>query len=210
MDGARANLRAFLLLLQAARFPNLIATPIEKQGMNESIYGIPLRRIEHHFRSGRLSRQGGAGQRISACGLTPQYAQLEKLYEERRMPAWSWPAFHNDFKAQEPGSTRNRRVLHIEVRRDVPVFEDLRQGPNQHPLYKRLIEAQPHAREKPGSDFRAKQASYGLKPDNETDILWNFEKFLIDRSGRVIDRFTPNTVPDDAVLKDAIEKALAA
>jgi glutathione peroxidase len=183
--------------------------------MNESIYDIPLRRID-----GTTSDLGAFRGKVvlvvnvaSACGLTPQYAQLEKLYEERKdagLVVAGFPA--NDFKAQEPGSNQEiAEFCSTKFGVTFPMFEKISvKGPNQHPLYKRLIEAQPHAREKPGSDFRAKQASYGLKPDNETDILWNFEKFLIDRSGRVIDRFTPNTVPDDAVLKDAIEKALGA
>jgi len=183
--------------------------------MSESIYDIPLRSID-----GTATDLGAFRGKVvlvvnvaSACGLTPQYALLEKLYEEKKdagLVVAGFPA--NNFKEQEPGT--NAEIAEFCTAKfgvKFPMFEKLSvKGADQHPLYKRLIEAQPHAREKPGSDFRAKQASYGLKPDNETDVLWNFEKFLVDRSGKVVDRFTPNTVPDDAVLKDAIEKALAA
>lgn len=183
--------------------------------MNESIYDIPLRRID-----GSPATLGDFRGKVvlvvnvaSACGMTPQYALLEKLYEEKKdagLVVAGFPA--NDFKEQEPGS--NAEIAEFCTSKfgvKFPMFEKLSvKGPNQHPLYKRLIEAQPHAREKPDSDFRAKQAKYGLIPENETDVLWNFEKFLIDRSGKVIDRFTPNTVPDDAVLKDAIDKAIGA
>ena len=183
--------------------------------MNESIYDIPLRRID-----GSPATLGDFRGKVvlvvnvaSACGMTPQYAQLEKLYEEKKdagLVVAGFPA--NDFKEQEPGT--NAEIAEFCTSKfgvKFPMFEKLSvKGPDQHPLYKRLIEAQPHAREKPDSDFRGKQAKYGLIPENKTDVLWNFEKFLIDRSGKVIDRFTPNTVPDDAVLKDAIEKAIGA
>lgn len=183
--------------------------------MSESIYDIPLRRID-----GTPTDLGAFRGKVvlvvnvaSACGLTPQYAQLEKLYEDKKdagLVVAGFPA--NNFKAQEPGS--NQEIAEFCTSKfgvKFPMFEKLSvKGPDQHPLYKRLIEAQPHAREKPGSDFRAKQASYGLKPDNETDILWNFEKFLIDRSGKVVGRYTPNTTTNDAPLKDDIEKALGA
>jgi glutathione peroxidase len=71
-----------------------------------------------------------------------------------------------------------------------------------------LIEARPRAQEKPGSDFRAKLAGYGIKQENASDVLWNFEKFLINRNGKVVGRFAPDTTPDDALLKDAVQREL--
>jgi len=68
-------------------------------------------------------------------------------------------------------------------------------GPGQHPLYQRLIEEQPQAQEKPGSDFRAKLAGYGIKQDNPTDVLWNFEKFLISKEGKVSAASHPTPPP---------------
>jgi glutathione peroxidase len=183
--------------------------------MSESIYDIPLRLID-----GTPTNLGAFRGKVvlvvnvaSACGLTPQYALLEKLYEDKKdagLVVAGFPA--NDFKAQEPGT--NEEIAEFCTTKygvKFPMFEKISvKGPAQHPLYKRLIAAQPHARSKPGSDFRTKLASRGLAPENASDILWNFEKFLIDRAGNVVDRFTPDTVPDDAVLKEAIEKALGA
>jgi glutathione peroxidase len=81
-------------------------------------------------------------------------------------------------------------------------------GSAQHPLYRTLVAAQPAAIQKPGSDFRAKLAGYGIKPDRETDVLWNFEKFLVSRDGAVVGRFAPDVTPDDPLLVQAIEKEL--
>ena len=79
---------------------------------------------------------------------------------------------------------------------------------SRHPLYKALIAAQPNATAKAGSDFKAKLEGYGIKQSAPSDILWNFEKFLVDRQGNVVARFAPDTAPDDPLIVAAIEKAL--
>ena len=79
----------------------------------------------------------------------------------------------------------------------------------RHPLYAQLIAAQPAAIFPATSDFRAKLAEYKCLPKLDSDVLWNFEKFLVGRDGQVIGRFSPDTTPDDAVLVAAIEAALA-
>jgi len=147
----------------------------------------------------------------SKCGLTPQYEALEKTYErfrDRGFAVLGFPA--NDFGAQEPGTdaeiaTFCRTNFSVEF----PMFAKISvKGSAQHPLYRELIAAQPHATFKPGSDFRAKLAGYGIKPERETDVLWNFEKFLVSRSGAVVGRFAPDLPPDDPLLVQAIEKEL--
>ena len=149
----------------------------------------------------------------SKCGLTPQYEGLEKLYEERRedgLEVLGFPA--NNFGGQEPG-THEEIVEFCTSNFGVqfPMFGKISvKGEDQHPLYAALIDAQPTAADKPGSDFKEKLAGYGITPDNETDVLWNFEKFLISRSGEVVGRFSPDVTPEDDLLKDALERVLSA
>ena len=56
--------------------------------------------------------------------------------------------------------------------------------------------------------FREKLRGYGMTPTEDPEVLWNFEKFVIDRSGNVVARFDPNTTPEDPALLAAIDKAL--
>ena len=183
--------------------------------MSDSIYDIPLRRINGD--SGSLDAYRGKVVLVvnvaSACGLTPQYAGLEKLYADKQaegLVVAGFPA--NEFGAQEPGSNAEiadfcRGTFGVQF----PMFEKIVvKGPGQHPLYQRLVQEQPRAQEKPGSDFRAKLAGYGITQEKPDDVLWNFEKFLISKDGRVVGRFAPDTTPDDAILADAIERELRA
>jgi glutathione peroxidase len=86
-------------------------------------------------------------------------------------------------------------------------------GPATDPLYQALIAAAPKATGATRDAFRAKLAGFlgksGAVPNPEPGILWNFEKFLIDRTGKVIARFSPEVVPDDPAVVAAIEAALA-
>ncbi len=148
----------------------------------------------------------------SKCGLTPQYTALEKLYQSyasRGLEIAGFPA--NNFGGQEPGTDEEIQSF-CSTKYDVtfPMFSKVSvKGADQHPLYKALVEAQPVATLPEGSDFKAKLAGYGITFDNPTDVAWNFEKFLLDRHGNVIARFSPDTTPDDPALVSAIEKALA-
>lgn len=147
----------------------------------------------------------------SKCGLTPQYEGLEKLYADYRdkgLVVAGFPA--NDFGAQEPGSndeiatfcTTNFGV-------EFPMFEKIVvTGPDKHPLYAALTQAQPDARGD-GAAFREKLTGYGITPNPEPEVLWNFEKFLISKDGEVVARFAPTTAPNDPDLVGAIEAELA-
>lgn len=183
--------------------------------MTTSIYDIPLRRINGDdvtlaaYRGKVLLLVNVA----SACGLTPQYEGLEKLYEDKQaegLVVAGFPA--NEFGAQEPGT--NAEIADFCVSKfsiKFPMFEKIVvKGPGIHPLYQHLIAEQPQAQEKPGSDFRAKLAGYGIKQDKPADVLWNFEKFLISKEGNVVGRFAPDTTTDDALLQEAIERELRA
>ncbi len=147
----------------------------------------------------------------SQCGLTPQYTALEALYrahKDRGFEVLGFPA--NEFGAQEPGTEAEIQDF-CSTKFDVtfPMFAKIVvKGPEQHPLYAALTQAQPAARTAPGSDFRAKLMGYGIDPGAPHEVLWNFEKFLVDREGNVIERFAPDVKPDSELVTKAIEQAL--
>ncbi len=147
----------------------------------------------------------------SKCGLTPQYEVLVSLYQrykDRGFEVLGFPA--NDFKEQEPGTNEEIATFCSSTFGvDFPMFSKIAvTGPDKHPLYKALIAEKPEARSLPGADFRAQLVGYGITPTEPPEVLWNFEKFLIDRDGKVIDRFSPDTAPDADIIVEAIEKAL--
>jgi glutathione peroxidase len=148
----------------------------------------------------------------SKCGLTPQYTGLEALYRkfrDRGFEILGFPA--NEFGGQEPGTEAEIKDF-CSTTYDVsfPLFAKIVvKGEGQHPLYSTLTKEQPAARALPGSDFREKLVGYGIQVGAPDEVLWNFEKFLVDREGKVIDRFAPDVPPDADVLVSAIESALA-
>jgi len=90
-----------------------------------------------------------------------------------------------------------------------PLFSKLRiNSKPRHPLYAALIAAQPQALASGDSLLRNTLSKHQLLPKGDTDVMWNFEKFLIDRDGAVVARFAPDVTPDDARLISAIEDAL--
>ena len=148
----------------------------------------------------------------SKCGLTPQYEGLERLYRtyrDRGLVVAGFPA--NDFKSQEPGTNaeiQNFCTTNYGV--DFPMFQKITVvGEAKHPLYKELISVQPNAVSTSAVPFGEDLKKYGIDPNPEPEILWNFEKFLVGRDGKVTARFAPNTAPDDPALVKAIETELA-
>lgn len=148
----------------------------------------------------------------SKCGLTPQYAGLERIYEkygERGFTVLGFPA--NEFAGQEPGSNQEIQefcTMNFGVK--FPVLEKVVvKGEGQHALFKMLTKAKPEATVKPDGTLEKRLSEKGLISGQPEDIKWNFEKFLISRQGEVIGRFSPEIAPEDAVLTQAIEKALA-
>jgi glutathione peroxidase len=175
---------------------------------------IPLRRID----GSPATLQEFSGQVLlivnvaSQCGLTPQYEGLEALYKQYQsqgLVVLGFPA--NDFGAQEPGS--NQEIVEFCQTRfavDFPLFEKIAvKGEAQHPLYRELIAQKPQARANAGGSLGAKLAEHGLSPKQASDVMWNFEKFLIDRHGHVAGRFAPDVTPDAPELVRAIEDELA-
>lgn len=181
--------------------------------MNESLYDIPLKSL-----NGRALTLGDfKGQVLlivnvaSKCGLTPQYAGLEALfkqYRERGLQVLGFPC--NDFAEQEPGAAEEiQSFCTMNFGVEFPMFEKVSiNSEPRHPLYAQLIAAQPDSVFPANSDFREKLAGYGISPKQPTDVLWNFEKFLVGRNGQVLQRFSPDMTPDDPSLVAAIEAAL--
>lgn len=153
----------------------------------------------------------------SKCGFTPQYTGLESLYQrykDRGLVVLGFPA--NDFAGQEPGSNHDiASFCSTEYPVTFPIFSKIAvTGPAKHPLYRELIAERPD-RDFDDNALRENLAGY-LKsqnlpgPNNPPELLWNFEKFLIGRDGRVLARFASNVAPDDPRLISAIEQALNA
>jgi glutathione peroxidase len=128
----------------------------------------------------------------SKCGLTPQYTGLEKLHEkfaDRGFVVLGFPC--NQFGEQEPGSADEIATFcSSSYGVTFPLFEknDVN-GPDRQPLYDVLT---------PLADSEG----------NTGDIRWNFEKFLVDRNGEPVQRFSPLTEPESDELVEAIEKLL--
>jgi glutathione peroxidase len=181
--------------------------------MSDALYDIPVRRIDGS--SASLGDYKGKVMLIvnvaSKCGLTPQYADLEKVYEDYRdrgLVVLGFPA--NEFAGQEPGTNGEiQQFCQSKFGVQFPMFEKIVvKGEEQHPLYHKLIEQCPRAQAKPQSALRKTLDSHGLGPKNDTDIMWNFEKFLVNREGKVVARFAPDFNPQDAEVKNAIEAEL--
>ncbi|SRR5581483_2584629 len=128
----------------------------------------------------------------SKCGYTPQYADLEAVYEkykDKGLVILGFPA--NDFGAQEPGTNEEIKTFCTsKYNVSFPMFSKITVvGDQINPLYKFLT-------------------------DKETDgeyagpIKWNFTKFLVSKSGNVVARFEPKIKPSDDVVIKTIEKEL--
>lgn len=147
----------------------------------------------------------------SKCGLTPQYEGLEKLYEkyqQQGLVVLGMPA--NEFLSQEPGSNEEiQQFCTMNFGVKFPMFEKIVvKGPGQHPLYSYLTQTKPNAVMKPGGTLLERLGSKGLLTGEAKDIKWNFEKFLVDKKGNVVERFSPELDPQDPLIVSAIEKAL--
>jgi glutathione peroxidase len=186
--------------------------------MSHALYDHPLHKITGEGTS--LAEYRGKVLLIvnvaSKCGLTPQYDALEKLharFKDSGFAVLGFPA--NDFAGQEPGSNEDiqtfcRSTFGVQF----PMFSKITViGPHTNPLYQALTAAQPKAT-KTAEGFRENIEGYlkskGLEATNPPEILWNFEKFLVDRHGHVVARFAPDVLPDASVVVSAIESALKA
>jgi len=126
----------------------------------------------------------------SMCGNTPQYSELEKMYEtyqEKGFEILAFPA--NNFGQQEPGTNQEiKNFCFTKYSLTFPLFSKISvKGDDKHPLYHYLTEQSPF----PG------------------EVEWNFQKYLIDRSGNVVARYHHRTKPLSEEIVRGVETALS-
>lgn len=127
----------------------------------------------------------------SRCGNTPQYKELEELFEtykDRGLMVLGFPA--NNFGWQEPGSNEEIKAfcttnynVHFDMFSKISV-----RGSDQHPLYRFLTSAE-------------------TNPKFSGKVTWNFQKYLIDPSGNIVAKFSPRTNPMSEEVRKAVEMA---
>lgn len=128
----------------------------------------------------------------SKCGYTPQYEGLQAIYEKYQSQGFyilGFPA--NNFGGQEPGTnTEIKEFCESKYKVKFPMFAKISvKGEDQDPLYKFLTEKE-------------------TNPQFAGDITWNFNKFLVDRDGKIVARFSSKDTPESEAVTSAIEKFL--
>ncbi len=126
----------------------------------------------------------------SKCGLTPQYKGLQALYDQyqgKGLQILGFPA--NNFMGQEPGTSEEiAEFCELNYGVSFPLFEKISvKGDDIHPLYAELT---------------------SMPEPIGGEVLWNFQKYLVNRDGEVVAKFGPRTVPEDPELVGKIEELL--
>lgn len=151
--------------------------------MENSIYDFEVKTIDGE--TVRLDRYRGKTLLIvntaSQCGYTPQYTGLESLYQKyqsRDLVVLGFPC--NQFGEQEPGDEKEiKEFCSLRFNVSFPMFAKVDvNGDAAHPLYKYL-----------------KKESKGIL--GTESVKWNFTKFLVDKSGKVLERYAPNVKPEE-------------
>lgn len=138
----------------------------------------------------------------SKCGFTPQFDGLEALneqYRDRGLVCIGFPC--NQFKEQDPGSDgeiaefcRLNYGVTFQIMKKIDV-----NGPEAHPIFEYLKSQAPteeyHGLKAKGAAMLFKTISTSV--EKESDIKWNFTKFLISRDGTTVKRYAPTTEPKD-------------
>jgi glutathione peroxidase len=169
-------------------------TDANRQPSTPSLYSVPVATIDGDqttlasYRNQVLLVVNVA----SKCGYTPQYAGLEAMYRRHKGRGFAVLGFPCDqFGNQEPGTEDEiRQFCSLAYDVTFPMFAKIDvNGPNEHPLYKLL-----------------KSEARGLL--GTTAIKWNFTKFLVNRDGRVVNRYGPRDTPEDIEADAAFTTAL--
>jgi len=167
-------------------------SPKETKMQTDNINGIVVKDMETH--DVNLSDYNGKVLLIvnvaSKCGYTPQYEGLEKLYEKYKDSGFEILAFPcNDFGKQEPGTNDEiKEFCSSTYGVKFKLFDKIKVlGPEKSPLYERLT---------------------NNKVTGNSDIGWNFEKFLIAKDGSIIARFPSKVKPNDEKIVSLLEKEL--
>lgn len=183
-------LRNLILIFAALTFNTLNA-----QKMNQTVYQFTVQDILGN----EVSLDSFKGKVLlivnvaSECGYTPQYKDLESLYEkysEKGLLVLGFPA--NDFGAQEPGTNAEiQNFCSTKFGVTFPMFSKITvKGEGQDPLY----------------DFLTSKDKNGVF---EGEVKWNFQKFLIARNGTLLEMIKPGTTVTNEEVIAEIEKALA-
>ena len=128
----------------------------------------------------------------SKCGYTPQYEGLQKIYDtykDRGFVVLGFPA--NNFMGQEPGTEKEiKDFCTLKYNVTFPMFSKISvTGTDQHPLYGYLT-------------------NKATNPAFPGDISWNFNKFLVDKNGKIVGRWGSKDKPEDEAVTKAIEAQL--
>jgi glutathione peroxidase len=127
----------------------------------------------------------------SKCGLTPQYKGLQAIYDQYRDKGFEILGFPaNDFMGQEPGTNEEiGEFCEINYGVTFPLFSKISvKGEEMDPLYKEIT---------------------SMPEPIGGDILWNFQKYLLNKNGDVVKKIGPRTTPEDPEVTGAIEALLA-
>jgi glutathione peroxidase len=159
--------------------------------MSKTAYDYPLKDIKGNdlllskFKGKKILLVNTA----SACGLTPQYKQLQELYEnyKEKVEVIGLPC--NDFGAQEPGSEEEiTKFCEVNFGVTFPLTEKVKiLGEHPHPLYQFLMKKE-------------------LNGYSDSEVKWNFQKYLIDENGDLISVIHPQTEPISEEVLNLIEK----
>jgi glutathione peroxidase len=159
---------------------------------NTNVYDITVKDIEQN--EVNLSDYKGKVLLIvnvaSKCGFTKQYDGLQEIYEKYKdqgLEVLGFPC--NDFGGQEPGTNEEiAEFCSLNFNVTFPMFDKVKVlGDDKHPLF----------------DILTNNSKTG-----KSDIKWNFEKFIIDKEGNVIDRFRSMTKPESKKITSLIEEEL--
>ena len=175
VGSAQAGQEGFLMASKTASFYDFTMDDIDGKPVNLS-----------HYKGKVLLVVNTA----SLCGNTPQYADLETMYEQYRDKGFEILAFPaNNFGQQEPGTNAEIKGFCLtKYSVSFPMFSKISvKGSDKHPLYQYLTEQSPF----PG------------------EVEWNFQKYLIDRSGNVVGRFHHRTKPLAPEVVKEVEGALS-
>lgn len=146
----------------------------------------------------------------TGCGFTPQYEGLQKLYDkygDKGFEVLDFPS--NQFFEQAPGTNEELAgFCKLNYGTTFQTFGKIDvNGENTDPLYQHLKREAPEAKENDKSRaFYDKVAGKGFVFAGDSDIRWNFTKFLVSKEGRVVERFAPTVEPEQ--LEGAIEELL--
>jgi glutathione peroxidase len=195
LPGNHSNKTTMRAIILAAFFVLVMASG-QLHGGEESVYDFTMKDIDGKDVS--LGKYRGKVMLIvnvaSKCGNTPQYEGLQKLYDtykDRGLAILGFPA--NNFGGQEPGTDPDiKQFCTLTYGVTFDMFSKISvKGKDQAPLYQFLTSSK-------------------ANPQFAGSVGWNFQKYLIDRSGRIVGRFAPGTDPLSEEITSAVEAALQA